>query len=83
MNNVINKFLLAGDNFIPETNLRQPWFTYSAWELFKKKSKTKTKQEHKNLKKKKTLDISKEIDWTEPVSSTIQMASDYVKGITW
>ena len=30
MNNVINKFLLAGDNFMPEMHLRQPRFVYSA-----------------------------------------------------
>ena len=30
MNNVINKFLLAGDTFMPEILLRQPQFTYSA-----------------------------------------------------
>ena len=30
MNNVINKFLLAGDKFMPETHLRQPQFVYSA-----------------------------------------------------
>ena len=30
MNNVINKFLLAGDKFIPEMHLRQPQFVYSA-----------------------------------------------------
>ena len=30
MNNVINKFLLAGDKFMPEMNLRQPGFVYSA-----------------------------------------------------
>ena len=30
MNNVINKFLLAGDKFMPEMNLRQPQFVYSA-----------------------------------------------------
>ena len=30
MNNVINKFLLAGDKFMPEMNLRQPRFVYSA-----------------------------------------------------
>ena len=44
MNNVINKFLLAVDNFIPEINLRLPLFTYSAWGLFKTKSKTKTQK---------------------------------------
>ena len=30
MNNVINKFLLAGDEFMPEMHLRQPRFVYSA-----------------------------------------------------
>ena len=30
MNNIINKFLLAGDKFMPEMHLRQPQFTYSA-----------------------------------------------------
>ena len=36
MNNVINKFLLAGDKFMPETHLRQPQFTYSACGPFTK-----------------------------------------------
>ena len=30
MNYIINKFLLAGDKFMPEMNLRQPQFVYSA-----------------------------------------------------
>ena len=30
MNNVINKFLLAGDKFMPEMHLRQPQLVYSA-----------------------------------------------------
>ena len=30
MNNVINKFLLAGDKFMPEMHLRQSQFVYSA-----------------------------------------------------
>ena len=45
MNNIINKFLLAGDNFIPEMHLRQPQFTYSACEPF-----TKHKQRIQNFK---------------------------------
>ena len=36
MNNIINKFLLAGDNVMPEINLRQPQFTYSACGPFTK-----------------------------------------------
>ena len=30
MNNIINKFLVAGDKFMPEMHLRQPRFVYSA-----------------------------------------------------
>ena len=30
MNNIINKFLLAGDKYMPEMHLRQPQFVYSA-----------------------------------------------------
>ena len=30
MNNIINKFLLGGDKFMPEMHLRQPQFVYSA-----------------------------------------------------
>ena len=30
MNNITNKFLLAGDKFMPEMHLRQPQFVYSA-----------------------------------------------------
>ena len=29
MNEIIHKFLLAGDNFMPEMHLKQPGFTYS------------------------------------------------------
>ena len=42
MNNVINKFLLAGDKFMPEMHLRQPQFVYSACGLFTR---------HKRIKK--------------------------------
>ena len=30
MNEIINKFLLAGDKFMPEMHLKQPGFTCSA-----------------------------------------------------
>ena len=29
MNEIVNKFLLAGDKFMPEMHLRQPGLTYS------------------------------------------------------
>ena len=45
MNEIVNKFLLAGDKFMPEMYLKQPGFTYSACGPF-----TKNK-EFKNLKK--------------------------------
>ena len=36
MNDRINKFLLAGDKFMPEMHLKQPGFTYSACGPFTK-----------------------------------------------
>ena len=36
MNDIINKFLLVGDKFIPKMHLRQPEFTYSACGSFTK-----------------------------------------------
>ena len=43
MNNIINKFLLAGDKFIPEMHLRQPKFIFSNCRPFKKKQSKNTK----------------------------------------
>ena len=51
MNNVINKFLLAGDKFMPEIHLRQPQFTYSACGPF-------TKHEQRIQKFKETGDTN-------------------------
>ena len=45
MNEIVNKFLLAGDKYMPEMHLKQPGFTYNACGPF-----TKNK-EFKNLKK--------------------------------
>ena len=36
MNEIVNKFLLVGDKFMPEMHLKQPGFTYSACGLFTK-----------------------------------------------
>ena len=36
MNKIVNKFLLAGDKFIPEMHLKQPGFTYSTCGKFTK-----------------------------------------------
>ena len=34
MNEIVNSFLLVGDNFMPEMHLKQPGFTYSACSPF-------------------------------------------------
>ena len=34
MNEIVNKFSLAGDKFMPEMHLKQPGFTYSACGTF-------------------------------------------------
>ena len=45
MNEIVNKFLLAGDKFMPEMHLRQPEFAYSACGPF-----TKSREKIKKLK---------------------------------
>ena len=45
MNDIINKFLLVGDTFMPEMHLKQPGFTYSACGPF-----TKTKERIQKFK---------------------------------
>ena len=39
MNEIVNKFLLAGDKFMPEMHLKQPGFTYSPCGPFTKNKK--------------------------------------------
>ena len=46
---IVNRFLLAGDKFMPELHLRQPGFTYSVCGPF-----TKHRERIKNLKKQET-----------------------------
>ena len=46
MNEIVNKFLLAGNNFMPEIHLKQPGFTCSTCRPF-----TKNKEKIQNLKK--------------------------------
>ena len=52
MNKIINKFLLAGDTFMPKMHLRQPVFTYSACGPF-----TKNKKKNRKLDKHEIQDI--------------------------
>ena len=49
MNEIVNKFLLAGDKFMLEVHLRQPGFTYSAFEPV-------TKNKERTQKFKETVD---------------------------
>ena len=39
MNKTVNKFLLADNKFMPEIQLKQPEFTYSARRIFTKTNK--------------------------------------------
>ena len=41
MNEIINKFLLAWDKFMPEMHLRQPRFTYNVCKPFTKNKERK------------------------------------------
>ena len=51
MNEIVNKFLLAGDTFMPKLHLKQPGFTYSACRPF-------TKSKERMQKFKETGDTS-------------------------
>ena len=44
MNDIINRFFLAGDKFMPEMHLRQPQFTYSACAPFTKTKNSKVQR---------------------------------------
>ena len=60
MNNIIIKFLLTRDRFMPEMHLRQPGFMHSACGLFK--AKKQNKKYTKNSKKQEALNISNRIN---------------------
>ena len=40
MNVIVNKFIWAGDKFMPNIHLRKPGFTYTACGLFGKNKET-------------------------------------------
>ena len=52
MNEIVNKLLLVGDKIMPEMDLKQPGFTYSACASF-----TKNKEKIKKLNKQEIQDI--------------------------
>ena len=49
MNEIVNKFLLAGDTFMPEMHLRQPEFTEFTYLCLFMDHLQKTKKESKNF----------------------------------
>ena len=57
LNEIVNKFLLAGDKFMPEMHLRQPQFVYGAGGPF-----TKNK-EFTNIKKQEIQAIFTKMNW--------------------
>ena len=52
MDEIVNKFLLAGDKFMPKIHLRQPIFTYRPCAPF-----TKNKERIQKFKKQEIHDI--------------------------
>ena len=65
MNEIVNKFFLTGDKFIPEMHLRQPRFIYCAYGPFTKK------KEYKKLKKQETQDVFAKTSKIKPAFSII------------
>ena len=65
MNEIINKFLLVGDKFMPEMHLRQSGFTYSACDPF-----TKNKERIKKLMQSGNTDFTK-MSWIKHVFNMI------------
>ena len=57
MNEIVNKFLLAGDKFMPEIHLKQPGFTIVLVDHL-----LKTKKEFKNLKKQEIQAVFKKMN---------------------
>ena len=49
---IVNKFLLAGDKYMPEMNSKQPGFTYSACGSF-----TKNKERIENFRQTENTDF--------------------------
>ena len=66
MNEIVKKFLLAGDKFIPELHLKQPGFTHSACGPF-----TRNKEKLKSLCRQETQILFREM-------SLIKLASNMI-----
>ena len=71
MNQIVNKFLLAGDNFMPEMHLKQPGFTYNVCGPF-----ARNKQRIKNLCKHKIQIIFTRMNWIKLVCNMIWLMAN-------
>ena len=73
MNEIVNKFLLVGDKFMPDMHLRQPGFTGSACGSFTKNkdSLIRIKKEFKDLKKQAIQNIFTKMNWIKPAFNII------------
>ena len=65
MNEIVNKFLLAGDKFMPEMHLKQPGFIVLVDHLLK------IKKEFKNLKKQEIQTIFTKMNLISLVFNTM------------
>ena len=73
MNEIVNKFLLAADKFMPEMHLKQSGFTYSVCGPFAKKQIKNSKIQRKRRYKLYTLcKWRKKTLFSEGVSNDLQ-----------
>ena len=68
MNEIVKKILLAGDKLMPEMNLKQPGFTYSALDHL-----LKTKKKFKKLRKQGIQVVFTKMNLIKPVFNMIWM----------
>ena len=71
MNEIVNKFLLACDKFMPEMHLKQPGFTYSVCGPF-----TKIKKKLKSLIRLKIQILFPEMSFTKLVFNRIWLMAN-------
>ena len=71
MNKIVNKFLLAGERFMPEMHLKQHGFTYSACGPV-----TTNNKEFKNLCKQEIQIISTKMNWINLVFNIIWLMAN-------
>ena len=71
MDEIVNKFLLVGDKFMPEMHLKQPGFTYSACGPF-----TKNKERIEKFMQTGNTDFIYKMDLVKLVFNTIWLMAN-------